>query len=101
VEGNAEQKPSSRYVVIHYTALAGLPAATCDELSDGLWRSGSEAGRLRYMPHRPPRKKQAQVKAGDLENRQLRSQQLATQRRQSMTTHSILSRLRNRKSDIK
>ncbi len=40
-------------------------------------------------------------KPGDLDNRQFRAQQLAEQRRREMTTRSTLSRLRNRKSDLK
>jgi hypothetical protein len=53
------------------------------------------------MPHRPPRKKKSQSKPGELENRQLRAMQMANQRHQARTTHSTLSRLRNRKSDLK
>jgi hypothetical protein len=53
------------------------------------------------MPHRPPRKKKSQSKPGELENRILRATQLADQRHQANATHSTLSRLRNRKSDLK
>jgi hypothetical protein len=53
------------------------------------------------MPHRPPRAKKNPAKPGDLENRQAYSNQLADQRRREMATRSTLSRLRNRKSDLK
>jgi len=63
-------------------------------VSSWLWHSP-------FMPHRPPRKKKSQSKPGVLEDRQLRATQLAHQRHQAMSTHSTLSRLRNRKSDLK
>jgi hypothetical protein len=53
------------------------------------------------MPHRPPRKKKANAQPGKLETRQLQALQLANQRHQAHATHSTLSRLRNRKSDLK
>jgi hypothetical protein len=53
------------------------------------------------MPNHPPRTQKSQLKLGKLENRQLHSAQLANQRRQEMATRSTLSRLRNRKSDLK
>jgi hypothetical protein len=52
------------------------------------------------MPYRPPRKK-PKTKPGELDNRQFHSDQLADQRRREMATRSTLSRLRNRKSDLK
>ena len=45
--------------------------------------------------------KKAVFKQGNLDNREARSQQLADQRRREMATRSTLSRLRNRKSDLK
>jgi hypothetical protein len=45
--------------------------------------------------------KKPEFKPGDLERRQLRANQLAEQRRREMATRSTLSRLRNRKSDLK
>jgi hypothetical protein len=53
------------------------------------------------MPHRPQRSKKVEPKPGELENRQARSSQLWDQRRREMSTRSTLSRLRNRKSDLK
>jgi hypothetical protein len=54
------------------------------------------------MPNsRPQPTKKPQPKAGAWENHQARSSQLANQRRQDMATRSTLSRLRNRKSDLK
>jgi hypothetical protein len=53
------------------------------------------------MPYRPPRAKKAEPKPGELENRQFHSNQQADQRRREMATRSTLSRLRNRKSDLK
>jgi hypothetical protein len=53
------------------------------------------------MPHRPKRSGKVQVKPGELDNRQARANQLADQRRRQMDTRSTLSRLRNRKSDLK
>jgi hypothetical protein len=53
------------------------------------------------MPSRPPRAKKPEPKPGELENRQFHSNQLADQRRREMVTRSTLSRLRNRKSDLK
>jgi hypothetical protein len=53
------------------------------------------------MPYRPPRPKKPELKPGELENRQFHSNQQADQRRREMATRSTLSRLRNRKSDLK
>jgi hypothetical protein len=53
------------------------------------------------MPYRPQRPKKANLKPGKPENRQFHSNQLADQRRREMATRSTLSRLRNRKSDLK
>jgi hypothetical protein len=52
------------------------------------------------MPHRPKRKK-TESKPGELDTRQLRADQLAAQRHRDFATRSALSRLRNRKSDLK
>jgi hypothetical protein len=56
---------------------------------------------LHLMPHRPPRTKKPRPASGESENRQFRSAQLANQRRQELAARSTLSRLRNRKSDLK
>jgi hypothetical protein len=53
------------------------------------------------MPYRPQRPKKTNLKPGELENRQFHSNQLADQRRREMATRSTLSRLRNRKSELK
>ncbi len=53
------------------------------------------------MPYRPQRSKKSKLKSGELENRQFHSDQLSDQRRREMATRSTLSRLRNRKSDLK
>jgi hypothetical protein len=53
------------------------------------------------MPYRPQKSKQPKPKPGELENRQSHSGQLSDQRRREMATRSTLSRLRNRKSDLK
>jgi hypothetical protein len=53
------------------------------------------------MPYRPKRAKKPESKPGELENRQSHYDQLADQRRREMATRSTLSRLRNRKSDLK
>jgi len=53
------------------------------------------------MPNRPQKSNKPELKPGELEHRQLRSNQLSDQRRREMATRSTLSRLRNRKSDLK
>jgi hypothetical protein len=53
------------------------------------------------MPHRPPRSKKAQLKPGDPDHRQSRLAELSAQRRRDMAARSTLSRLRNRKSELK
>jgi len=53
------------------------------------------------MTNRPQRPKKPEPKPGELENRQFRANQLLDQRRREMVTRSTLSRLRNRKSDLK
>jgi hypothetical protein len=53
------------------------------------------------MPYRPPRSKKPKLAQGALENLQSHSYQVADQRRREMATRSTLSRLRNRKSDLK
>ena len=53
-----------------------------------------------FMPYRP-RKKKPQAKPGEPGNAQSRDYQFLDQRRRDFTTRNILSRLRNRKSDIK
>lgn len=50
---------------------------------------------------RPQPTKKPLAKPGAWENHQSRFTQLANQRRQDMATRSTLSRLRNRKSDLK
>jgi hypothetical protein len=54
------------------------------------------------MPYRPPRKfKKSGLNAGAADSSQVRAQQLLDQRRRDLATRSTLSRLRNRKSDLK
>ena len=53
------------------------------------------------MPYRPKRAKKVDPKPGELENQNFRANQLTDQRRREMATRSTLSRLRNRKSDLK
>jgi hypothetical protein len=53
------------------------------------------------MPYRPQRSKKTNLKPGELENRQFHFGQLSDQRRREVATRSTLSRLRNRKSDLK
>jgi hypothetical protein len=53
------------------------------------------------MPNRPSPVKKSETKPGELENRQFRANQLSDQRRRELATRSTLSRLRNRKSDLK
>ena len=53
-----------------------------------------------FMPYRP-KKKKPQPKAGEPGSAQSRDYQFLDQRRRDFTTRNILSRLRNRKSDIK
>jgi len=53
------------------------------------------------MPYRPKRSKKSEPKPGELDIRQLRADQLAAQRHRDLATRSTLSRLRNRKSDLK
>jgi hypothetical protein len=52
------------------------------------------------MPYRP-RKKKPQAKPGEPGSAQSRDNQFQAQRRHDFTSRNILSRLRNRKSDIK
>jgi hypothetical protein len=53
------------------------------------------------MPYRPQRSKKSEPKPGEPKSRQFRADQLSDQRRREMSTRSTLSRLRNRKSDLK
>ena len=53
------------------------------------------------MPYRPRRSKKPEPKPGELESQQSRANQISDQRRREMATRSTLSRLRNRKSDLK
>jgi hypothetical protein len=52
------------------------------------------------MPHRPPRKKKTQPQPGELPGKS-RFNHDADHRQRDMATRSMLSRLRNRKSDLK
>jgi hypothetical protein len=53
------------------------------------------------MPHRPRKSKKPEAKPGEPGSSQSRDYQFLDQRRRDFTTRNILSRLRNRKSDIK
>jgi len=53
------------------------------------------------MRYRLKRSKKPEPKPGEFEARQFRANQLADQRRRELATRSTLSRLRNRKSDLK
>jgi hypothetical protein len=53
------------------------------------------------MPYRPRRSKRSEPKPGELESQQAHANQLSDQRRRELATRSTLSRLRNRKSDLK
>jgi hypothetical protein len=53
------------------------------------------------MPYRPKRTKKHEAKPGALSPEQIRAGQFADHRRRDMATRSTLSRLRNRKSDLK
>jgi len=53
------------------------------------------------VPYRPKRTKKTGLKPGEFGNRDDRANQHAEQRRRDMATRSTLSRLRNRKSDLK
>jgi hypothetical protein len=53
------------------------------------------------MTNRPQQSKKPEPKPGEAENRAFRANQLQEQRRREMATRSTLSRLRNRKSDLK
>jgi hypothetical protein len=53
------------------------------------------------MPYRPRKSKKSQPKAGETGSAQSREFQLLEQRRRDLAARSTLSRLRNRKSDIK
>jgi hypothetical protein len=53
------------------------------------------------MTNRPHKPAKSNPKPGALQDRQHRANQLADQRRREMATRSTLSRLRNRKSDLK
>lgn len=53
------------------------------------------------MPYRPKRSKKSQAKTGELASDQSRAYQFLDQRRRDSATRSTLSRLRNRKSDLK
>jgi hypothetical protein len=53
------------------------------------------------MPHRPKRTKKPDPQTAGLGSGQDRANQLFEQRRREMATRSTLSRLRNRKSDLK
>jgi len=53
------------------------------------------------MTYRLKKSKKPELKPGEFEARQFRANQLADQRRRELATRSTLSRLRNRKSDLK
>jgi hypothetical protein len=53
------------------------------------------------MPYRPRKSKKSDAKPEALENGQHRTNQFSELRRREMATRSTLSRLRNRKSDLK
>ncbi|HWD92446.1 MAG TPA: hypothetical protein VG938_08855 [Verrucomicrobiae bacterium] len=53
------------------------------------------------VPYRPKKSKKPQTKPGDPKSGQSSDYQFLDQRRRDFTTRNILSRLRNRKSDIK
>ena len=53
------------------------------------------------MPYRPKKARKTEPKTGELENHLFRSNQVSEQRRRDLATRSTLSRLRNRKSDLK
>ena len=53
------------------------------------------------MPYRPKRSKKSQTKPGEPGNSQAHGFQMLDQRRRDFATRSTLSRLRNRKSDLK
>ena len=53
------------------------------------------------MPYRPKRIRKTEPKTGELENHLFRANQVSEQRRRDLATRSTLSRLRNRKSDLK
>jgi hypothetical protein len=53
------------------------------------------------MPYRPRKSKKANPKPGALESVPFRADQFSDLRRRDMNTRSTLSRLRNRKSDLK
>jgi hypothetical protein len=53
------------------------------------------------MPYRPQKRKKSEPKAGELKKHQFRADQHSDLRHREMTTRSTLSRLRNRKSDLK
>ncbi len=56
---------------------------------------------LAAMPYRPKKARKTEPKTGELENHLFRSNQVSEQRRRDLATRSTLSRLRNRKSDLK
>jgi hypothetical protein len=53
------------------------------------------------MPYRPRKSKKSEPKSGELRNPQSHADQPSDLRRRDMITRSTLSRLRNRKSDLK
>ena len=53
------------------------------------------------MPYRPKKSKKFQMKPGELSNARSHDHQFLDQRRRDSATRSTLSRLRNRKSDLK
>ena len=53
------------------------------------------------MPYRPKRSKKSEPKAGDAGFDPARANQFLDRRRMANATRSTLSRLRNRKSDLK
>jgi hypothetical protein len=53
------------------------------------------------MPYRPQKLKKSEPKSGEAKKHQIRADQYSDLRHREMTTRSTLSRLRNRKSDLK
>ena len=56
---------------------------------------------LARMPYRPQKLKKSESKLGEMNKHQFRANQHSDLRHREMSTRSTLSRLRNRKSDLK
>jgi hypothetical protein len=104
IEADASQRFKTSNAAVHRTPAQGIP-----ELSESFAiqvqprsaRFARASMLFLEMPYRPRRSKKADAERSLAAGGPDRARQLQEQRRQALATRSTLSRLRNRKSDLK